>query len=290
LALLGAAGLVSPYGVLRAHPALPDVLMNYAVVWDLLLTPAVLKDTIFELRSGFAADGATPWLLVAYAALFARSFQWRRLVADVPGALAFAASGFLALSGLKYAAVFAVLGLPWVARYAVPDLSAVLPAAAESIEIPALGLAFGASLLHAAWYFPWTAPNNQYIYEWCPIEACRAIAHLDLHPRARRDHIRVATHFNNGGWCRWVLYQERPDVDFRVTTDGRTQAVPAERIIDSFNLYQMKGDALATLARWAPDVILVHKTSALVNFLRLAPQDYALEFEDDNFAVFRPLH
>src|ERR1019366_9539131 len=73
---------------------------------------------------------------------------------------------------------------------------------------------------------------------------------MGLSPHPPRDHIRVLVDFNYGAWCRWVLYQERPDADFRVTTDGRTQWAPFQRDFASFAIENASGEWLPELKHW----------------------------------------
>ncbi len=292
LALLGAAALVSPYGLVP-FGAPPHVwFMNYALIWDYLTMPAQLSGVIHEFKSALAADFPIPLVMVVYVAVAARSFRGRRALADLPNAVAAALSGVLALRELKFIAVFGILGLPYFVRHAAVPWQRKLVERLPWLRIaqPVLVLVLlGGSLAHAARHFPWTAPNNVYLLEMQPIEACRRIASLDL-PPPKHGHYRVLTHFNHGGWCRFEIYEQNPDADFRVTTDGRTQGVPPEHFLLGFDLYNMQNDALQTLKRWDPDVIVVPVSKALAKFLALAPAEYRLVYHDANFAVFVPTH
>jgi hypothetical protein len=291
LALLSCAGLVSPYGLIPIGHPVPFVFMNYALLWEYLTMPSALKETIHEFKSALAADAPIPLLMVAYVAIMARSWRWRRVCADLPSACAAIGGAVLAISSLKFVSVFGVVSLPYLVRHAGVPWQRRLPAPLRSgarLEPLLLAVLLLGSLAHAAWYFPWTAPNNQYLYSMQPIAACRRIAHLEL-PPPTHGHYRVLTHFNHGGWCRWVLYQENPDADFRVTTDGRTQGVPAQHFLDAFDVYNVKNQGLRTLQAWSPDVLVVSKSAALASFLIRAPQDYRLVFQDDEFGVFVPI-
>jgi hypothetical protein len=292
LALLSSAALVSPYGA-SIHEEGQSVWMNYALVWEYLTMPPELKATIHEFKSGLAADGWIPLLLVGYVALLARTFRGRRFRADLPSGIAAMVGAGLAVSSLKFVAVFAVVSLPYVTRQAFALWRELRPPRLLShgswVESVAVAFLLAASAAHAARHFPWTAPNDEYIDTWQPVAACRSIVHLEMPPpRDARGHYRVLTHFDHGGWCRWAVWLEDPDADFRVTTDGRTQGVPPQHYFDAFDVGGVRNAGLRTLLRWNPDVIVLAKASALANVLRLMPDEYPVTFEDDNFVVYRP--
>lgn len=289
--LLTAAALISPYGLPSSVSGVGTPMMNYALVWEYLVMPPELKGAIHEFKSALAADGWVPLLLVGCLAFAVRRFRWRRFVSDLPNGVAFLVGALLALGSLKFVSVFALMGLPHLAREASAAWRRIpLPAGLRAggwLEGPAVGGLLLLSALHAAAHLPWTARNNEYIADWQPVAACRRVARLDLTPNPR-GHQRVLTHFNHGGWCRWAIYEEDPDADFRVTTDGRTQWVPPQHFLDGFDVVNAKGAGLATLQRWNPDVIVLGRSTALANVLRLAPTEYPVVFEDQNFAVFVP--
>jgi hypothetical protein len=290
LALLGGAGLVSPYGLLPVDAPPAFALMNYALIYELLTMPSALKETIHEFKSALAADAPIPLLMVVYVALMARTFRWRRSAAELPSALLAGLGVLLAIGSLKFVSVFALFSLPYVVGQVGVPSARRLPrwlATGSGLEPLLVGILLLTSLAHAAWYFPWTAPNDEYIHDWQPVDACRQIAHLEL-PPPKHGHYRVLTHFNHGGWCRWAIYQENPAADFRVTTDGRTQGVPPQHYLDAYDVYNVRNAGLATLQRWNPDVLVVPKSTALANFLAMATGDYRLVYQDDNFAVFVP--
>ncbi|MBI4515592.1 MAG: hypothetical protein HY699_07230 [Deltaproteobacteria bacterium] len=290
--LLSGAGLISPYGLLPFGFMPPSLFMNYALLWDYFTMPAELKTTIGEFRGALATEGFTPWLILLYVIVVARTFSWRRLVARIGAGLSAVVFVLLAIGSLKFVAVFAVAGLPYFVRQlqllAHVPLGRVRrwerPVASAIVALVLLGAA-----VHAARHFPWLHDNDEYITAMLPVAACRHITTLDLSPRPPREHLRVLTHFNHGGWCRWILYQQRPDLDFRVTTDGRTQWVPAEHFLRAYDVMNVKNDWLNTLKRWGPDVLVIPATHALGNVLALDPKSYQLVFRDESFLVFVPL-
>jgi hypothetical protein len=292
LGMLAAAGLISPYGVVRYGSAPPFVWMNYALLWDYLTMPAELKATIGEFRGALGTEGFTPWLMLLYLMVVARTFRWRRFIAQIGAGLSAIVFPLLTIGSLKFVSVYAVAVLPYFVRQLGMVLRPWLPQVRRwehAIGGALLAVVVVAAAVDATWHFPWLENNNDYIYSMQPVAACRQIAGLGFTPRPPRDHIRVLTHFNHGGWCRWILYQERPDLDFRVTTDGRTQGIPAERFLTAYDLLNVKNDWLQTLARWDPDVLVIPTTHALGNVLLLDPNGYKLVFRDENFLVFVPV-
>ncbi len=291
LTLLAGAGLVSPYGAISKSFTPPFLFMNYALLWDYLTMPPELKATIGEFRGALGTEGLTPWLLVLFLMQLARTFRTRRFVAHFGEGASAVVCALLAIDSLKFVSIFAVAALPYLVRetsiWVRPRLRTIAQWERRFVTAVVTSAIVG-STVHAIWHFPWTFNNDEYLYAMQPIAACRHVASLGLTPRAPRDHIRVLTHFNHGGWCRWVLYQERPDLDFRVTTDGRTQWVPAQHFLDAYDVLNVKNDWLATLTRWDPDVLVIPKTHALGNVLPLDQAHFTMTFEDDNFRVFVP--
>ena len=291
LALLAGAGLVSPYGAIPTTFTPPFLFMNYALLWDYATMPAELKATIGEFRGALSTEGFTPWLIVLYLMQLVRTFRGRRFLAHFGEGMSAVVFALLAINSLKFVSIFAVGALPYFVREVTAWVRPRLRPVArweQHLATAVVVIAIIGSAAHAAWHFPWTSNNDEYLYAMQPIAACRHVATLGLTPRAPRDHIRVLTHFNHGGWCRWVLYQERPDLDFRVTTDGRTQWVPAQHFLDAYDVLNVKNDWLATLTRWDPDVLVIPKTHALGNVLALDQARFTMTFEDDNFRVFVP--
>ncbi len=122
-----------------------------------------------------------------------------------------------------------------------------------------------------------------------PIKACQGLASLQLKPKDPLTHVRLLTHFDYGGWCRWAIYQSHPELDYRVTTDNRTQTVPQEHYERGFDLYNMKRQWLETLKVWAPDAAIVSKSYPLAQFMALAPAFWQKSYEDGTYAVFIPV-
>ena len=287
LTLLALAGLVSPYGLIPYSFSPPFVFMNYALIWDLFTTPAALKAAIAEFRRSLGVPGLQAWLLLAYIVIIARTVRTRQLLTDCGNTVACLLSLALAIQSRKFLPLFAIMSLPYVARHVGAVVRLHLKGSLlrwdQRAAPVAVAFVLVAGTAIAARHIPWPHTTPTYIHEFT---ACRHIAGMGLVPRPPRDHIRVVTDFNHGGWCRWVLYQERPDLDVRVTTDGRTQWVPVEHYLAAFGLANAAGDWLYTLKRWKPDVLVLQKGTPLANALALAPALGKQVFEDEHFTVF----
>ncbi|MFI5366428.1 MAG: hypothetical protein ACHQ4J_12480 [Candidatus Binatia bacterium] len=288
LALLAASGFISPYGAIPSSATPPSVAMNYAVLWDYATMPAALRANIREFRSGLAVPGPTPWLILAYLVVFARTFKVRRFLADAGQGLGAVIFLLLTIGSIKFVSIFAVTSLPYFAKHAGRALRVGLRSQPPAFASRVAAVSLVASLMVAAWSSRRINDSARDIGMEFPVAACRRIAGLGLSPVPPRDHLRVLTPFSDGGWCRWTLYQERPDLDFRVTTDGRTQGVPVQRYLDAYDVYMVRNNWLETLQRWSPDVLLVPKSFPLANVLLLAAPSFQLVFQDDSCAVFVP--
>jgi hypothetical protein len=81
------------------------------------------------------------------------------------------------------------------------------------------------------------------------------------------------------------MYEAAPTLDIRVTTDNRTQGVPDEHCLDSFQLHNVKGSWLQTLDAWRPDAVVVALSFPLAQFLAFDKVRWELVHEDH--ALFR---
>jgi hypothetical protein len=284
------AGFISPYGIIPSTFTPPFPLMNYALFWDLLTTAPMLKSAIAELRGTLAMPGFRPWLFLAYVVMLGRTFRWRHLVSDTGNTLACIVSAVLAVSTRRFLPLFGIMALPYFVRHVGAFVrlhrKGTLMRWEPRVAAVLLPTTVAATMMFAVWRFPLFNQSHLYIHSF---PACSHLADMGLSPHPPRDHIRVLVDFNYGAWCRWVLYQERPDADFRVTTDGRTQWVPIQRYFASFAIENASGEWLPELKHWDPDVMLVRRGTPLANVMRLAPGIGSLVFEDDQFDVFLPV-
>lgn len=278
--MLGLGGFVSPYGS-----------KNYGLVLDYLLMDQVLKKVVNEFHSSITTAGELPWLLLGVWILIICTFRYRRALARPGQFLSALISGLMALWAVKFVAIFAVLGLPYLLRSTALYLKGFLPRFYRkpvwfirgSIYLVLLCGIFGAVKT-----FPYFDDEEELRANTYPINACRELAQLDLAPIDGRSHLRVVTHFNDGGWCRWAAYETDPTKDIRVTNDGRTQGVPVSEILLGLELYDLKPSWAQTLKNLSPDAVVVSKNSALSQVLSLAKNDWKLVGQDETFGLFVP--
>ena len=279
LALLCASGLVSPYGV-----------QNYFLVWEYLSMPEQLLNSISEFKNSLAGGVYVSSILLLYLAILARVWNLRRALAK-PGHAAGALIAFLlAVRSIKFITIFVLLGFPYVIRNAGVAIRKYAPSMFHRDAAVAKLVIWIVTLL-SIWLsitrFPWISPTGDELSSRYPIDGCKVLAHASQLSAERHGHIRVLTHFNHGGWCRWALYLESPNADFRVTTDGRTQHLPVEHFEKGFELYRLKQGWENTLAQWAPDVAVVPKDTALAQGLELLG-NWKIFYEDKHFKIFVP--
>ncbi len=286
LILISSSGFISPYGLISIngnHSWYP--LINYALIWDYLKMPVQLKDYIFEMRSSLAGAGAIPYLFVLSLLVIARGLNKKIIKSNTSLILIALLSTFLAFRSIKFIAVFAVLSLPIVVL-CLQEIFRNLEIITKSTYLNYSLLIFSALFLFYAYPRKPLSEEAEF-YQLLPVHACKKIAKMDLPIPANRNHLRILTHFNHGGWCRWLIKENAPEKDYRVTTDGRTQWVPPEHYLLSFDLYSVKKRWAETLQAWDPDLILVWKGASLAAFLSRSQGLWDLVHEDDDFAVFR---
>ncbi len=282
------AGFVSPYGLLGNSATLPfGIWTNYSLLLDYAVTTHDLKESIAEFRGSLTVDGFLPLLFIAYALVIGAGFNLRRFLVKFPASCSAALTLFLAFRTLKFMAIFGVMGLPLLSRMA-RILPRNIPHRRRKLIEKSTCILFCLSAAElCVYYFPLRYDTTPYFKE-LPLDACRTIASLPLAHSADKP-VRVLTHFNYGGWCRWAIYQANPRLDYRVITDGRTQFVPAEHYTLSFDLFRLHYDWAHTLKSWAPDIALVEKNHALAQVLLRATGSWKMVYEDEKFALFVPL-
>jgi hypothetical protein len=280
---------VTPYATLPLGGGKPFLLINYALLFDYSVMPDVLRNAIGELRGVFAAGGSSALIFVLLLCIAARGFVFRRAVAKSGSWLAFLSGALLAYRSLKFLAVFGVIAIPVV--YQTMRGAFYRPlfrlCGRHRLDRIIVAGAIACGLVRCFFYSPWINLQSRDL-DAMPGAACEKLTELEI-PRAKgRDHVRVLTHFNYGGWCRWYAYQKAPERDIRVTTDGRTQWVPPKHYELSFELFNVQNNWFSTLEQWDPDAILVAKDKALAQVLIRLPGAWTLAFHDQNFALFLP--
>jgi hypothetical protein len=275
------AGFITPYG-----------LSTYTLLFEYARMPEFLNRMITELHSGLLLDGLIPFLLVGWfgiAILLLRKHRIKHHLSDLFVAIF---AWLLTLKNIKFGTIFAVtafpltitLCLPWIRRFA-PRICGTT----DRLVITKILYLFlvGSLTIAIARDFP-VSEEKSYatVLNAYPIRACEALTRAPSTPTNDRNHIRVLTHFNFGGWCRFAAYTAAPGRDIRVTTDGRTQWMPADYFRKSLNLYGLGPGWRETLKEWQPDFIVAQNTSPLSQLLPYLP-DWNLIFQDTHFVTYR---
>ncbi len=277
--LLCSAAFVSPYGY---H--------SYLLIWDYLNLSPYLRATVQEFRSPLHKLSGVGYLLLAYLVFFLRVFRSKHLILKPGYVLAALISLALALYQAKFLGIFAILALPYMARFGglkfKRGIKNLLPLERSLITPLCMGISL-ILIYRATIEFPRLGQEQKLttLEESYPISVCADIAN-SLPPKIpARGHWRVLTHFNYGGWCRFAAFEANADADIRVTADGRTQFVPADLIKDSFDLYGLKSGWQEILARLDPDFVVVKETQPLAQMLprlsewKLLPTEQSSKFE-----------
>lgn len=287
--ILCAGGLISPYGLLAPlfgwELSFTTALSNYVLLLDYVFLPPSLAVQISEFRSSLADSGVPRWVLLLSIVVVAR-WGGRWLLRGRKGDLfAYVIGLLLAISKVKFIALFGVLGLPLHTRV-------VLHIAREFPEIRATFFRYLTPTLLASTtilslYAVQALPTFTYHLEdlsiMYPIRGCREIAELSTDVES----VKVLTSFDHGGWCRWAMGQHSPKLNSRVFIDGRTQGRDEAYFNAAFNLFAMKGNWLHTLQSWNPDYAVLAKETPLAQFMALAPNQWHILSQDDNFVLFR---
>jgi hypothetical protein len=286
------AGVVSPYGIFTTDANPGAVLANYFIIFDYLDLSPELKASITEMRTAFSKLELLSVSLVIIVLLIVLNFS-RGLIVREFGPVSAALLGAVQASRMiKFASIFGIFSAPIASKLILRLFVRKIRFPLRSIyRIQPLILSVFTIFWAQKAYFESPALNDttHYMDYFIPSKACAAIEGLNLNRSHGRDHIRVLTHFDFGGWCRWIAYERNPAFDIRVTTDGRTQLVPPDHFIKYFDLYAMRNNWAMTLHEADADVILVHKKQSLAQFLIKQPSHWMLAYEDPAFALFLPL-
>ncbi|MEZ4752999.1 MAG: hypothetical protein R3A13_01650 [Bdellovibrionota bacterium] len=286
LFVLSFAGLASPYGIYHQDPSLSNILMNYSLIWDYLNTPNYLQKTIIEFQSPMRAIGIVPLIMFLWLILVARYFTVKRFLATIELWFIGIISFILCLKAVKFIGIFAVLGLPLGIKAAKRSKLLIRLGKLATLN-KFTPVVVGAFLILIAYRsYPYTNKISYSLIKALPFDACNSLAKANLQATEGRNHVRVLTHFNYGGWCRWIVYQKNINLDYRVTTDGRTQGVPASQYTKSFDIYNLQEGWDKTLDEWSPDAILASREHSLAHLLYKLPQNWKLIHQDKSFAVF----
>jgi len=280
------SGLFSPYGLFGSDWSAQKLTKNYALIFDYLHTPSALS-RVAEFTPALALKGYVPLLILAITFILGATYSVKRWYLKSSQSVSIIIAAALALLAAKFLSIFAVFGLPHLAQAATRyTRRAVKNGSFIRYEAPLAAVLFIYGSYSLVSNSPWLRPDSGMLEESYPLKACASMTELKLLPHNARNHLRVLTHFNFGGWCRFAIYNAAPDLDARVTTDGRTQGVPTEHFSRSFDLYDVKEGWVETLNAWAPDIVLAEREHSLANVLLLAANQWRVTFKDDHFIVF----
>ncbi|MCB0328236.1 MAG: hypothetical protein KDD70_01195, partial [Bdellovibrionales bacterium] len=175
--LLGSAALWSPYGIF-GQSNFPDLLLNYAILWDYLFLQPSVKSKVAEMATPFALGGYIGPMLLVFLILIARFVDLRSLK-DQPGSFFFfIVSLLLALSSAKYLGLLAVAGLWFLPQYLLrwPVLKKLGEEKALVAATTLIALALSTYLI---WKMIERVPNEKRLTreleEAFPIRECREI-------------------------------------------------------------------------------------------------------------------
>lgn len=277
IVVLIAAGAVSPYGR-----------RNFAVIWDYMHLQPVLRATVGEFQSGWNAGLYAMLLVFLVTAVVTARYRSMRGAARAGDYLIFAIGFVTTIFSGKFFGIFALFMLPAFSRSARALFVRTLPNIMRKDwvygSLTAIGI-FAIGSFEAVSNFP-EQSDEQFLLRIgrkYPIQACAAIANLPISHSPSR----ILTHFNDGGWCRWALDAAAPGVDYRVTTDGRTQFVPNARLQQSFEVYEGAPNWREVLSNWHPDYAVTPFRSAL-SALLAENAGWDAVFEDSGFQVYQP--
>lgn len=267
--LLVAVGCTDPYAFITGN-----WLIAYRLLFEYALIPVEVQRNIGEMRSILQATrvellAIAPLCFLGFVSLatFRDKRTWHLMALFIFAVM-------LAATSLKFLPLFAIFSLPAAVRgVKVLDLKfAAVVSRATARYAPLIGgIAFVVIALLAAIGAPLWYDSNRNLWAFLPRAECEEAALRAERAKLGRPFV-VLTHFNEGGWCRWFAYEKRPDVDLRVTTDGRTQDIAPKLILDSFDLYDGHSSGEVTLRDWRPDAVLVPLDAPLATIL--ARQNY----------------
>ena len=233
--VLGSAAFISPYGLFADEGQRFGLLSNYALLWDYGQVPQFLKQAIVEFQSPFKRSDSVFYVFCLLCAVLIRSLSLLTLKRYPRDALLGATGLLLAFKATKFLPIFALFILPLLAREAAKLDKQFFQHRGASLLRVAAGVLFASGCLLNLPFGKDPLQKARLLY---PLEACAKIP--ELAKRDQNNHVRVATHFNHGGWCRWAAFRSDAKKDIRVSTDGRTQGIPGEHFQRSSELYRVK--------------------------------------------------
>ena len=285
LAILLLAPFVSPYGAFAPWlvPTIPfDIWGNYVLLVEYILSPSQFSEMIDEFKGTLSAFNSNFYCLIGLFTFFI-VLESRRSLKEAITAKMLCAVGILAAcKSIKFINLSAIFAVPYLAN----RFSALPERPREANLLTALTLV--TAVAFCVYANPWNSEDRSLVKDLVPINLCSKLDTYGVTPSQNRDHVRVLTHFNHGGWCRWSLYQKNPAADYRVITDGRTQFIEPSFFMNGFDLYRARAGWRDILTDWAPDMIVteINWPLAQVLYYSQGTLGWKLADKDNNFAVF----
>ena len=272
--LLAGAGAVSPYGW-----------SNLWLLGEYASMDPRWKTSIVEFHSALSLNYQILALLGFLALLLLYKIKLRILPHFLLAVSSFAA----ALVAKKFLPLLGILGIPFFARrlavllraHGIVDRSGGARRMADILTTAFIVIVMLTGILG----FPRNEEAlTRELTTRYPIEPCRLVMKNPPPYSEGRDHLRILTHFNAGGWCAWGGYLGSGTFNLKVTSDGRTQYVP-------FSRYQAARDALKalpgwekTLEDWKPDLVLAQADAPLIEEL-LSKGAWRKRYSDGSWVV-----
>jgi len=274
--ILALIGFVSPYGI-----------QNYQLVYEYLTIDPYFRDTIREFQSPFLVRGTLTWVLVACFIFLSRVISLRRGLARIQLSAPAILGAILAFSAAKFLSLFVVFALPFLSNQLNLRLNRFAPRLIrleQKVSLVLVVCLITISTVFISVNNPWAlgAKWEEELSTGYPISACQHLARIASSEKVQ---VRVLAHFNYGAWCRYTVFQSRPGLDLRVSTDGRTQDADPKKVKLSGELFSGQGEWRNTLQEWAPNYVIVSKQHALSQLLGLSG-GWKSEYEDKNFSLF----
>lgn len=285
LVLLSSAAFISPYGLFASKfvPSLPfGIFGNYVLLFEYIFSPSLFSELIGEFRGGLSAFDSNYLCILILIVFYSIYLVKNKLRENFTFKLLGMIGLLLALKSIKFINLASIFSIPCLAL-AVPKLNV-----SKNFERAFISILITFEIVFCLMTNPWCYTDSHILNENLPIDLCSRLDTFGATKHFGRDHVRVLTHFNHGGWCRWSLYQKNRNADFRVTTDGRTQFIDPKFFIDGFDLYRLKNNWIKTFQEWEPDIIVSEVNSALAQFLFFSHGNigWKLAERDNMFAVF----
>lgn len=272
------AGIFTPYSLGAQEFSLFNLLINYALLYDYLFIPEVLRNLVGEFKGAYSVFNALTVLTFAFYFLIIFLSFIRKIKYTYGELLLLLLSLLLPVISIKYLPLQVIFLLPVIVRF-VNNLQAKPLNLRIEYLLTLFILCYSATKVLPA-IANWQESNRQ-ILDHQPITACATIARV-----AVRQPTKIATFFDHGGWCRLAAGQVAWSKKILVSTDGRTQGVSNQRYRESLELFAAREGWQNTINKWHPDFILVPRYLKLFNVLAAKAEEYPAIYSDANFVVF----